>query len=194
MTGVFVPVVGPSGAGKDTLIAAARERIVDDPRVLFVRRTVTRSEGGNEDHDTLDEEAFEARRAAGAFVLSWNAHGLSYGIPVSALHAVRDGRIVVANLSRGSLDDARAAFPAVRIASVVAPPEALAGRLAGRGRESREEIAGRLARALPCPVEGPDVETIDNGGSIDEAVDRFVAMLEELAGRSADRIAGGRAQ
>ena len=100
MSGVFVPVVGPSGAGKDTLIAAARSRFAGDDRIVFVRRTVTRPEGGNEDHDTLDPAAFADRRRAGAYVLSWGAHGLYYGIPATALADVRAGRVVVANLSR----------------------------------------------------------------------------------------------
>ncbi|HUG63572.1 MAG TPA: phosphonate metabolism protein/1,5-bisphosphokinase (PRPP-forming) PhnN [Methylomirabilota bacterium] len=181
MTGVFVPVVGPSGAGKDTLIAAARDSLGADSRFLFVRRTVTRAEGGNEDHDTIDAAGFAACRRDGAYVLSWGAHGLYYGIPVSALEATRRGRVVVANLSRGVLTDARAAFPAVRIVNVTAPPAVLASRLAGRGRETRAEIETRLARRSPVAVSGPDVLTVENAGALDEAVERLTHLLLRLA-------------
>jgi ribose 1,5-bisphosphokinase len=183
VTGRFVPVVGPSGAGKDTLIAAARDRLAGDPRIVFVRRVVTRSEGGNEDHVAIDPAGFSVLHGQGAFVLSWGAHGLYYGIPRGALDAVLAGRVVVANLSRGVVTEARAVFPAVTIVSVTAPPAVLAARLAGRGRESGAEIEGRLARPAGPSPSGPDVETVDNGGELAPAVDRFVAILDDLAGR-----------
>jgi len=40
--GAFVAVVGPSGAGKDTLIAHARDALAGEPQVEFVRRVITR--------------------------------------------------------------------------------------------------------------------------------------------------------
>lgn len=181
MSGAFVAVVGPSGAGKDSLIAAARERLAADPRVVFVRRAVTRPEGGNEDHACLDEPGFAAALAEGAFVLSWRAHGLGYGIPSAARDAVADGRIAVANLSRRAVDDARRLFPRLSVVVVSAPPEVLARRLAGRGREDPAEIAARLAREQPVPA-GPGVTVIDNGGALADAADAFVRHLRTLAG------------
>lgn len=180
MSGCLVAVVGPSGAGKDTLIAAARDRLADDPRIVFVRRVVTRADGGNEDHDTLDAALFPAAVKAGAFALSWGAHGLYYGIPETVRRDVAAGRVAVANLSRGALDEARRLFPRVRVASVVAPPAVLAARLAGRGRENGAAIEGRLAAAMPR-VEGPDVVEIENGGSLAPAVDALVALLRAEA-------------
>ena len=75
--GVFVAVVGPSGAGKDTLIAYARDRLAERRRVEFVRRVITRpSDRSSEDHDTLADAAFDEAESAGSFALSWSAHGL----------------------------------------------------------------------------------------------------------------------
>ncbi|MGE3917845.1 MAG: hypothetical protein AB7F78_19290 [Hyphomicrobiaceae bacterium] len=91
--GCLVVVVGPSGAGKDTLIRGAQVRLADDPRVRFVRRAITRPVDGSEDHESVSEADFEARYCAGEFALSWMAHGLSYGVPVEALRQVHDGRI-----------------------------------------------------------------------------------------------------
>src|SRR5215207_2300078 len=105
--GVFVAIVGPSGAGKDTLLKAAAEALSHRPDIVFVRRVITRtSDGVSEDHDTLTPHAFEAARTAGLFCLSWRAHGLFYGLPHSALDAVRRGDAVVANVSRTVLVDA----------------------------------------------------------------------------------------
>ncbi len=179
MTGVFVPIVGPSGAGKDTLIAAARSRLAGDPRFHFVRRVVTRHEGGNEEHDTAGLEEFAARRAAGEFVLAWGAHGLFYGIPASALSAVAVGRVVVANLSRGAVVEALAAFPAVRVVEVTAPPEVIAARLAARAREGAAEIERRLAR--PAPALPAGTVALANDGPLERSAARLVALLEDLA-------------
>ena len=81
--GALVLVVGPSGAGKDTLIAAARTALAGDGRFVFPRRIITRSASRWEDHDTLDEAQFSAALAAGQFAAHWRAHGLYYALPVS---------------------------------------------------------------------------------------------------------------
>jgi ribose 1,5-bisphosphokinase len=179
--GCFVAVVGPSGSGKDTLIAAARRRLQGDPRFVFVRRVVTREAGGNEDHDTLDPRSFAAAVHAGAFALNWGAHGLFYGIPASVIDEVGAGRVVVANLSRSVLDDARRLFPRFAVLAVTAPVEVLADRLATRGRESRADVLERLSGARDR-IAGADVTEIDNGGDLDCAVAAFVRRLVELAG------------
>ena len=79
---MLVLVVGPSGAGKDTLLEAARQALADDPRFRFVRRVITRpADAGGEAHEAVTAEEFAARE----FALQWQAHGLSYGIPADAI-------------------------------------------------------------------------------------------------------------
>ena len=104
---MLVAVVGPSGAGKDTLMAAARALIGPDERFRFVRRAVTRpAEAGGEDHEPMERGAFLARRDSGGFALWWEAHGLLYGIPRDIEADLTAGRCVVANLSRAVLGEA----------------------------------------------------------------------------------------
>jgi len=176
--GVLVAVVGPSGAGKDTVIDFARSRM--GGRAAFVRRVITRaSDAGSEIHDSLTPEAFAAAAGADAFLLTWEAHGLSYGIPAQAADEVAKGRVVVANLSRGAIDEARSKLARVHVVEVTAQPEILAERLAARGREGTGEATARLARKVAGPVSRADT-VIDNSGEREEAGGQFVALLETL--------------
>ena len=175
--GWFIAVVGPSGAGKDTLI---REAMAVRPDLVLARRVVSRPEAPEtEDFESVTPEVFEARRAAGDFVLDWQAHGLSYGIPANVRDALAEGRSVVANLSRGVIDAARARFEPFRVVVVTADKSVLATRLAARGRESAEEVAARLNRSVyPSPT-GTDVCWVDNGSVLDEGVAAFLAALPQ---------------
>jgi ribose 1,5-bisphosphokinase len=178
--GGLVAVVGPSGAGKDTLIRLAQQHFRDDPRVIFPRRVVTRPSGPHEDHDTLSAEAFAAARAAGAFALDWDAHGLSYGVPMAVLADVREGGVEVVNLSRGALPAARERFPAVVAVFVTAPADVLAARLAARGRA--ESVSDRLARTSGVTAEeGRDV-VIENVGAAEAAAAGLIKVITERLG------------
>jgi len=146
--GCLILVVGPSGAGKDSLLDAARRHFNANPAILFPRRIITRAKGaGGEEHIPVTPAVFRNLAAEGAFALHWHAHGLSYGLPMTINPALKNGRHIVANVSRTVLDDARARFRHVAVLSVVADPAVLADRLRGRGRETGDDLAARLARA-----------------------------------------------
>ncbi len=177
--GTLFLVVGPSGAGKDTLIDGARRSLEPDGRFFFPRRVITRpADSGGEDHDAMDPAAFEAAERDGAFALSWRAHGLAYGVPLCITGRLDAGYHVVVNVSRGVIAPARARFAQVRIIHVEASREILAGRLADRRRESAEAQAMRLKRASAIAVEGDDVTRLVNDGSRRQAVERMIAILE----------------
>jgi ribose 1,5-bisphosphokinase len=178
--GVFVAVVGPSGAGKDTLIGYARESFAGSEAVEFVRRVITRpSDIASEVHDSLADEEFDEAEKAGAFAVSWPAHGLHYGLPVSVDGAIANGHVAVANISRGAISLIKARYANVVIVEVTASPEILAQRLAARGRESRGEVLTRLARSTELGTSIAGAITIDNSGSREEAGERFVAVLRK---------------
>jgi phosphonate metabolism protein PhnN/1,5-bisphosphokinase (PRPP-forming) len=177
-TGVLVLVVGPSGVGKDTLIDGARAALADNPHVVFAQREITRgTEAGGEDHVPVSSQDFAARRAAGAYLLCWEANGHGYGAPLALQDDLRAGRTVVLNASRTVVDEARARFAPVRIASITASPETLRSRLSGRARESALEIEARLARAAAAQVTGPDVTVISNDGPAADGVAALVAVI-----------------
>ncbi|GGH45747.1 phosphonate metabolism protein/1,5-bisphosphokinase (PRPP-forming) PhnN [Frigidibacter albus] len=168
-------VVGPSGSGKDTLIAA----VADLPGLHLVRRVITRPESaGGEPSEGATEAEFAARAAAGAFALTWQAHDLHYGIPASAVAAQQAGATVLFNGSRAMLAQAAEVFPGLNVLLVTASPETLADRLATRGRESREDIAARLARAQFDLPPGLPVIHIDNDGALETAAEAMRAALQ----------------
>ena len=176
--GRLVLVVGPSGAGKDSLIDYCRERLSGSERVVFPRRVVTREDaGGTEDHDTVSEDDFHRMVSEGAFVLHWRAHGLGYGIPASIAADRAAGRTIVVNVSRSVIDEARRRYPPVLVVSVTAPVDVLADRLSRRGRESPERIRARLERSGNYVVEGEDVLVLDNSGPIEQAGETLLAVL-----------------
>ncbi len=180
--GTLILVVGPSGAGKDSLIAWCKVRFAGYDTVVFPRRAVTRSvHDGSEDHDTISEAAFEHQVSNGAYALHWRAHGLGYGIPASISADLAEGKSVVVNVSRAILDEARQRFAPVTVVSVTVPQDVLLQRLRNRSREAEHDIAGRLARSGEYRVAGPDVVTIDNSGSIAAA---GAALAEVIVARS----------
>jgi len=176
--GILILVVGPSGAGKDTLLDAARAQLSDDQRIVFPIREITRpAEAGGEIHIPVDPAAFARRRADGEYALSWEAHGLGYGVPASIERDLAAGRTVVLNVSRAVLEEARQRFAAVRVVNLSVPEAVLRQRLAARGREETAEIDRRVARAAAFVVTGDDVVTIVNDGPLALSASRFVAAI-----------------
>jgi ribose 1,5-bisphosphokinase len=176
--GRLVLVVGPSGVGKDTLIAYCRSRLGTADGVVFPRRAITRPSGDDtEDHEVVSEEEFRRREAAGGFALHWRAHGLSYGVPAAVADDIAAGRTVVVNVSRSIIDAARQRFADIRVVHVTAAPDILARRLQSRGRESAVDMAARLGRANAVEVTGSDVVLIDNSGLAEDAGKQLLSVL-----------------
>jgi ribose 1,5-bisphosphokinase len=178
--GVFVAVVGPSGAGKDTVIGYAKALFADETQLEFVRRVITRpSDAASEDHDTLADAAFAEAEADGAFAISWEAHGLRYGLPADVDWSVSNGHVAVANVSRAIIPTLRERYANLAVVEITASPEVLAERLAMRGRESRGEVLARLARSATMSLSGPGVTSIDNSGPREVAGERFAEVLRK---------------
>lgn len=175
MAGRLIGVVGPSGAGKDSLMQALAEA---RPELTLVRRTITRAPGGRgEDYEPVSDAEFLRRAEAGEFCLNWQAHGLRYGIPSDIVQRVALGEELLANLSRRVLATAQMRFPGFLVLNVTARPETLAARLRGRGREDVAQIQARLSRDVDAFSKGMNVAQINNDGSLDNAVQQALQVL-----------------
>ena len=172
MTGRLFIVVGPSGAGKDTLLAGA---IAADSTLHWARRVITRPQtAGGEPFEGIDAATFAARLYAGEFALHWDAHGLRYGIPRAELAHPGD---VLVNGSRAALPAIQAIFPGLVVIRISAPSSVLAERLAARGRESLQEITQRLHRASYDVPGGLPVIDVINDSTPQIGVERLLAAL-----------------
>ena len=175
----LVLVVGPSGAGKDSVIRGAQRALAGRPDVVFPRRVITRppDASGGEDHEPCEPAAFERRVAAGAFALHWQANGLRYGVPATIDGDLAADCAVVVNVSRAIIPAAEARYPGLCVCVITASPAVLAARLRQRGRESADDIATRLGRADAFTVSARHVRTIDNDGPLAASIDALVAAV-----------------
>lgn len=176
--GKLVLVIGPSGAGKDTLLDLARAACADDPSIVFARRVVTREASGAEDNEEMSPDAFRDARARGAFAIDWEAHGHAYGLPRSIEDDIRAGRTVIANVSRTVVAALRHAYANVVVVLITAPTDVLAERLAMRQRGSDGNIAKRLARTVDDAE--PDA-TIVNVSSADYHARQLLRVIADGA-------------
>ena len=173
--GIFFFVVGPSGAGKDSLIDGARDVLSD---FVFARRVVTRPHGSpGEDHEALDDTGFTRLDCQGEFLITWSAHGLRYGLRRDLLNALSQGRHVVANGSRAMIDKLSTRVPRLVVVEVGAPASVLAGRILARGRETPEQVEKRVTRQVESTSADVEVLKVLNDSTLEQGIKRFVAAL-----------------
>jgi ribose 1,5-bisphosphokinase len=189
MSGRLIYVVGPSGAGKDSVLAWARARVPPGAPLVFARRTITRpADAGGEDHEAASRQAFAARVRSHRFALHWEANGLRYGISRDLDTWLAQGLDVVVSGSRGHLPFVCARYPQLHVVHITADPEILLARLLQRGRETASDIDARLARTPPLLLpKGIPLTELRNGATLSEAGARFLALLTTGAVLPAER-------
>lgn len=172
-------VVGASGAGKDSVMQYARERLNGTGNVIFAHRYITRSaSSGGENHVALTSEEFLKRMESDCFALHWESHGNSYGIGIEIDLWMKKGIRVVVNGSRVYLAEARKRYPEINAVLIDVSPEILEQRLRLRGRESNDQIQKRLERhrKLEKPSDNHTI-IISNNGPLAEAGNRLIEVL-----------------
>jgi ribose 1,5-bisphosphokinase len=173
--GRLILVVGPSGAGKDTLLGFAKFACAEDANIMFPRRAVTRQSSASEDNVAFTHDEFRQALARDDFALHWEAHGHSYGLPRAIDDDIRAGRSVVVNVSRTVIDAARHAYANVVVIAITAPPEVLAERIRMRARTTDGNSEQRLSRTVDTAA--PNV-TILNVGRPEDHARRLVRAIK----------------
>ncbi|MCR6737050.1 MAG: phosphonate metabolism protein/1,5-bisphosphokinase (PRPP-forming) PhnN [Afipia sp.] len=172
--GRLILVVGPSGAGKDTLIGLVQAGCAGDSNVVFPQRVVTREASAHENNDAVSQTQFGQMLAHGDFAFQWEAHGLRYGLLNSLVDDIRAGHVVVVNVSRTIIEFARRLYANVTVVLVTAPEEVLAERLTARARPSDGRLDDRLRRAVVTAA--PDIVIQNIGPAEDHAAELLKAV------------------
>jgi ribose 1,5-bisphosphokinase len=175
--GRLVLVVGPSGAGKDTLLSLAKAACAEDCNIVFPRRVITREASASEQNEEVRLDAFRQALSGGEYAVHWEAHGHCYALRRGIDDELRAGRTVIANVSRTVIGAVRHAYADVVVVSITAPPQVLAERLAMRRRGSDGKIEARLGRTVDEASAAPDV-TIINTGSAEYHARQFVRVIK----------------
>jgi len=175
--GRLILVVGPSGAGKDTLLGLAKAACAEDPNIVFPRRVITRQASASEDNEEVSAGTFQEALARNEYAMHWEAHGHCYALSRAIDDEIRAGHTVVANVSRTVVAAMRTAYANVLVVSITAPPDVLAERLALRKRASDGKIENRLHRAVDEAAAGPDA-TIVNTSSAEYHARQLVRIIK----------------
>lgn len=169
-------LTGPSGSGKDSLLNALRE--APPAQLVIAHRYITRpADAGGENHVALSEAEFRRREAMGLFAISWQAHGLHYGLGEEIDHWLARGLNVLVNGSRLHLPIVQQHYGDQVLPLVLqVSPEVLEARLRQRGRESEADISKRLARAAePLPAH---CHPLNNDGALSDTLNTLRQLLE----------------
>jgi ribose 1,5-bisphosphokinase len=175
--GRLVLVVGPSGAGKDTLLGLAKAACAEDRNIVFPRRVITREASASEDNEEVSTGTFQEALTRGDYAMHWEAHGHCYALPRAIDGEICAGRTIVANVSRTVVGAMRRAYADVVVVSITAPPNVLAERVAMRARSSDGMVENRLRRTVEDASAAPDV-TIVNTGSAEYHARQLVRVIK----------------
>ena len=178
---LIVVLHGPSGVGKDSVIARLRERTGIHRATSSNSRPMREGERDDVDYHFLTREEFQRKIDAGDFIEHADVYGDFKGLERSELEGpLAEGRDV---LIRTDLQGARELRRLLRGAIFVllkADREELRARLTARKSEDAESLARRLAEVDEELADAPNNDYVveNREGGLDNAVDELVRIVE----------------
>ena len=179
---LLVVISGPSGVGKDAVLAVLRER--GRPYHFAVTATTRPSRGvevDGRDYYFLPPDRFEEMAAAGELLENALVYGHRYGVPKGPVRqALADGRDVIMRTDIQGAATIKGAIPqAVTIFLAPASLAELEERLRGRATDSEETLRLRLAQArremdAACHF---DHVVVNAEGHLEEAADQVERII-----------------
>ncbi len=173
--GTLILVVGNSGSGKDSIINGVSEKYpLDLKKIYIVKRYITRPPSETENNYLIGSEEFNEMSKQGEFALQWHIYGLDYGVPIEIEEWLKKGHIVIVNVSRTIINDARKKYKNLKVVFIEVPFETTLQRLKSRERESEQGLKERIERARNNQKFLEADFEIDNSGDLDEAINQFL--------------------
>ncbi len=193
---LVVVITGPSGAGKDSVVAGLthpelRKRVVaeklgelDLPLKMVVTATNRPPRPGERDgvdYIFLSDEEFDRKLAEGGFLEHAHVYGQKKGVPRDQVErALAAGEDVLLRIDPQGAATIRRLIPeAVLIFIAPAAVEELEDRLRSRGGDSEADIARRVAEAKAemADMKLYDYEVVNEEGKLDQTVSRVAAII-----------------
>jgi len=181
----LVVLAGPTAVGKGTVAAYVREHF---PQVWLSVSTTTRHPRPGEvegvHYHFVDDAEFERMRAAGEF-LEWAVvHGRAkYGTPRRPVEeALEAGRAALLEIDLQGARQVRRTMPEALFVFLEPPSwEELVRRLVGRGTETEEERAVRLATARHELAAAREFDVIITNDDVRHASEELVSLMRTSA-------------
>ncbi|MGB1237369.1 MAG: phosphonate metabolism protein/1,5-bisphosphokinase (PRPP-forming) PhnN [Pseudomonadales bacterium] len=171
-------LIGASGAGKDSVLEAARQTLKKRCNTVIIQRYITRPPGDGELHIPMSFKLFAQQLSAGEFCLHWEANGNCYGIGLELDNLLARGVNVLVNGSRAYLAQAQKRYPDLVPVLVQVDESHLRERLQQRARESAEQIEQRLVRHRELVDTLPaDIQIVDNSGELAHSCEQLCAIV-----------------
>ena len=177
---LLVILTAPSGTGKTTVASLV---LGAEPRLAFSVSHTTRPARGEEktgvEYHFVDDDTFDAMVAKGAFAEWAHVHARRYGTSHGEIRRLGEaGFDILFDIDPQGGRQLMAAYPeAVTVFLVPPSMEALEERLRGRGTDSDEQVAVRLAAARLEMVAMSEYAYVIVNDTVDDAVEQFAAIL-----------------
>ena len=180
----LIYVMGPSGAGKDSLLDWLKSRLPPQSPIRFAKRTIDRPlQALGEQHESVDAASFERLQKEKSFAMHWLANGRQYGVRHGELIPLQQQQWLLVNGSRAYLPEALRQFDGLTVLHISASADILRARLLVRQRETPEVVEARVQRAVAFSVP-PTCRCVNvlNDTSLDEAGAMLISELATLPG------------
>ena len=190
---LLIVVSGPSGVGKDAMLALVREQ---RPEVFWAITATTRAVRPGEEHGVHHlfhtREEFLELLARGELLEHAEVYGNLYGVPKSPVReALAEGRDAIVRTDVQGAASIRALAPDALLI-FVAPPslEELERRLRSRDTESVEETALRveMSRQEMRDAAWFDAVVVNETDALDSAAQEVMAVIERERQRVPPRV------
>ncbi len=177
---LLIFVVGTSGSGKDSVMRETFNYLHKQGiPIRSLTRIITRKPDANEESIFLSKKLF--KKQLDNFALYWNVYDNWYGLPKDKIKETMIHReILLINVSRAVLHEARRKYPLCKIVLVTVPKDVAESRIRKRGRENKTGLDQRLKRMKTIVDMPPPDLVIENTGNLSKTAENLGKYLKTL--------------